>query len=498
MHWNTALRLHSFAQYFCIITLGFVLAGPAHANPTKDECSVWSSERSLARRSPEERRFCEVLLRGTNADNNNNKNGGTNGNNESSSYECDNAKRTAEYARTELNRKCGDAGLSKGACFAQMKKCASAGGEEEYRDQEDLLVAFSNAIGVPQGQVGEKCPDMSGQDFFDEKEKVEKNLDDINDDLADVKKEIADLNKDFSEKVKDVQEEIADAQKELKEKQLEIKKDQRERAMDFAKTSAELSKAIRDKQSLILRKRQDINNIYRSKNTSLISMSENVARRTCRAQARKLQKEYENNASGGSIRKLLSQGFLKKKDVQNEYEVCKAQFDQQRISLIEQTEQKIEQIQDEINNAQSDIDNMTQQLSSMNSQEAEAKNDDNTAINNETTALTEKISRATAELQSLQQTTQQEAEALTQKQSYYQQKATRASNSLMQMESSAQPKKKSTASIAQVQAAYSEYVEAVLQIPDESCHFNGKADILKQAGEITGSKYSSPTKKGSK
>lgn len=428
MNWNRTLRLQSFAQHFCTITLAVVFTNSA-----------------LAEESPTNKERTDNLIY-------------------AKPDQCARAQNAADAAKGELDRACRESGLGS-ACISQIKKCAAAGEADEYGDDADLLVAFSNALGVPQNQVGSKCPKYSGQGYFERKDKYQNDLDDVNDKLSDLKKDLATLNKDFNKDVQDVQEEIAEAQKDLKQKSLDIKKEQRERATEQAKTAADLAKNLRAQQSLILQKRQEISNIYRSKNSSLIAMAESATKRACMKKVKELKKDYEAIA-GGSSGSFITRASQKKQALQDEYDNCMLQFDQQRLALIEQTDQKVEQAQDAINNAQSDIDNMTQQLSTMNAQETEAKNDDNTAMSNETTALNEKITRATTKLQSLQQTTQQEAQALTEKQNYYKGKSTSLSNSIAGL-GPIPSDETSTAKISQADSAYESYRTAIANVPLE-------------------------------
>lgn len=435
MPWNRAFRLHSFAQYFCTITLA--LASSAQAL-TQSECDNLKPSEMTAK----QQRECSKVA--------------------SSDADCENAKRNASDALKDLNKSCGDSGLGRN-CISKIKKCAEVGGSDDFENDEDLLVAFSEALGVPQNKVGSSCPKYSGQGFFERKEKYTKDLESINDSIESTKKEIADLGKEFTEDVQKVQEEIADAQKDLKEKQLDIKKEQRERAAEQAKTSAELAKNLRSQESLILQKRQEIANILRSKNSSMIAMAESATKRACWKKVKEMKKDYESIASGSSG-SFITRASQKKKALQDEYDNCMAQFDQQRIALIEQTDQKVEQAEDSINNAQSDIDNMNQQLSSMSAQETEAKNDENTALANESSALSEKITRATAKLQSLQQTTQQKDSALKEKLNKLDQRSKEASNAMARLGATPDDET-SNVKMSQVEAAYDDYQAAVSQIP---------------------------------
>lgn len=436
MNWKQTPRIQSFAHYFCIIIGTFVF-----------------STQALGASSESTGLLESALL---------NRNDG-----------CAQAKAEAMSVKRDLDRACRDSGLGS-KCMTQAKTCEDLGGADEYGSSADLLMAFSTALGVPQSGVSSACPRYSGQGYFERKDKYEKELDDINDKMGDLKKDLANLNKDFNKDVQEVQENIADAQNDLKKKQLDIKKEQRERVAEMAKTASELAKNIRAQQSLILQKRQEITNIYRSKNSSLITLSEGATKRACMKKVRELKKDYEA-VSAGSGGSYIARAKQKKEALQDEFDNCMLQFDQQRAALIEQTEQKIQQAQDAINNAQSDIDNMNQQLTTMNSQEAEAKNDDTTSMNNASTALSEKISRATSKLQSLQQTTQQEAQGLTEKQNYYKQKSVSISNSLMMM-GPAPVDETSTARISDVESAYNAYVDAVRNVPMEDD--NGKECVF--------------------
>jgi uncharacterized protein YukE len=470
MNWIRAFKAHSFVQYISMFFLALLVSHQAQAL-TQGECDNLKPSEMTAKQQRDCSSFSSVQ------------------------DECASGKRAADSARSTFNKACGDAGIG-GSCLSQMQKCSELSGADDYKDSDDLLMAFSSALGVPQSNIGSKCSGMSGQDFFDEKDKTEKKLDDVNDKLADIKKDLANIDKDFNKDVQEVQEEIADAQKELKKKSLDVNKEQRERATEQAKTKADLTKNIRAQESLIMQKRQEINNIYRSKNSSLIAMAESATKRACMKKVKELKKEYEAIAGIGAEH-FIERAMKKKKDLQDEWDNCMLQFDQQRIALIEQSDQKVETAQDAINSAQSDIDNMNQQLNSMAAQEAEAKKDDTTSVNNETTALSEKITRATTKLQSLQKTAQAESKALQEKQTYLQKKATTASNALMQMEATdtemGPSKKRSKVGISEVQSAFTEYADAVNQLP-ENCAYKGKGEILSAAGIST----SSESKKGAK
>jgi len=469
MNWIRAFKTHSFVQFICMFSLALLVSHQAQAL-SQAECDDLKPSEMTAK----QQRECSK--------------------NTSAQDECSSAKRTAESARSNYNKTCGEAGIGGSTCLSQMKKCASLSGDDEYLDSDDLLKEFSAALGVPQSNIGSKCSGMSGQDFFDEKEKTDKKLEDVNDKLTDVKKDLATIDKDFNKDVQEVQEEIAEAQKELKQKSLDISKEQRERAKEQAQTSSELTKNMRAQESLILQKYQSINSVYRKKNLSLIQFSDAAVKRACMKKVKELKKDYESIAGIGAEH-FIERAMKKKKELQAEWDNCMLQFDQQRNDMIASTDEEIEKIQREINVAQTEVDEMKQQISSMANQEEAAKKDDATALSNESTALSEKISRASAKLVSLQKTAAAESKALKEKQEYLQKKATTASNALMQMEATdveiGPSRKKSKVSISEVQSAFMEYADAVNEIPD-NCAYKGKAEILSAAGIST----SSDSKKG--
>ena len=404
MHWNRAFRLHSFAHLFSILFFGlvFTTAHIANAECDKEAKEIVDAckEKTYRAKNLTECRNMEKECKSSSP---------------ASGDRCAEARRNADSAKSNYFKACKDAGMGASTCNSKISACESAGSDEEYGNSAELLVAFSAALGVPQNQVASQCPKYSGQGFFDRKDKLTDKLKDINRELKDNKKELADLNKEFNDDVKKIQEDIAEAQKEYQEKQADTKKNQRDRAAEQAKTAAEMAQNIRKLESSILQKQQEKDTIYADKNSSLKQLTEDVANSTCMDEVRK---DYESRKSIGSQKKgstksLISSGKSKNNRMKMIFNQCMTKFYDARIKLIQQSDAKIETIEKEIRNAQSDIDDMKTQLSQMASIEQQAKQDEETALTQAQTALQEKIQRATTELQSLQQTTQQKAKAIT-------------------------------------------------------------------------------------
>ncbi|MGZ3742353.1 MAG: hypothetical protein ACXWRA_00720 [Pseudobdellovibrionaceae bacterium] len=448
---NRAFKLHSFVQYFCIINL--LLLGVS----SNSSANCGPADREMIRKCKDPKFATDSgNYLGCNTANSNCDVSGGSGtyNNSGVSDDCESAKRNVEYTRSSYNTACGNAGMSSSTCKSKIKACDGEGFDPSTSGGNDLLVAFSNALGVPQNQIA-GCPKYSGQGYFERKDKYDSDLKDINKDLKDNKTAIADLNDDFTSKMKKIQEDIADAQKEYQDLQKKTGEDQRNRATDNAKTAADLAQKTRTLQTLILNKHQDIDSLYTEKNNSLAQITESAATRTCMQQVQDLRKKYDA-ITFGSMRAQFQQASVKKKDLTNLFQECMVKFDQGRMKIIQQTAMKIDSAENDIRNAQSDIDNITTQLSLMNSTEAQAKQAEQTALTNAQNALQQKIQRATTELQSLQTSTQAKNKALTDEQTTLTQRSKSVEMSIANL--GAQPSdESSTTKLSQVAGAFEDY-----------------------------------------
>lgn len=460
MNWNRAFRLRSFAQLFSILTFLIVAnnAPPAKAaNPTKEQCNNSAAVNLM---NDAQKDVCRGILLGSSSN---------------ASADCDYAKRRADDKKDAFYSACKSSGKGAESCKSQVSACDDAGSSDEYGNSAQLLVAFSNALGVSQNEVGSSCSQYSGQGFYEQKDKLEDKLDDINKKMKDNKKELADLNKDFSDDIKKIQDDIAKAQKEYQEKQSDIKEKQRDRAAEQAKTAADMAQKIRQAQSAILQKQQEKDDVYADKAQSLGQMTEDVANSTCMDTVRQAyldrKKTLQMTNQKGSLKSLASSGGTNTSWLNTQFKQCMAKFYNARLNLIRKSDAKIETAEKTIRDAQSDIDNMQTQLSQAASLEQQAQSDENTTLTNEQTALQTKISQATSQMQSLQQTTQQKAQAITDDQTALQKKLTQVSNQIASL-GAAPANSKSTTSGTEVAAAGSEYQDAAAQAA-EACSSSG-------------------------
>lgn len=450
MTWTRATIFHSIVQYFCIFACVSVLLLHGEYALGAKRCTdadrkIWQEKclQSEKTRS-ENRENCRALDYDCGSDSN------------SKPDPCQSAYEEERSTLRDVNRNCGDAGLGS-TCASTLAACDKVAGDEDFISDNDFFKALGQQFGISNG--ASKCPKYSGQGFFERKDKYERSLDDINDKLGDLKEKTADLEKDFNENVQEIQKDLQEAQDDLKKKQLEINKEQRERAAESAKTTSEVAATIRKKLSEILQMRTQINETYRSKNSNLIAMTENAAKRACMKKVRELKKEYADIKAGS-----LSAGFAaatkKKKELNDTFNECMSQFDTQRAALIAQSQEKVEAIEMQIANNQSDIDNAEQQLASMIAQEQQAKADETTAMANATNTVQEKITRGQTKLTSLAKTTQEKANALKEKEKYYQNKSKQVSNSLASL-GPVPADETSTTKLSQVQGSFDTYSEAV-------------------------------------
>ncbi|MBS1968931.1 MAG: hypothetical protein JSU04_01415 [Bdellovibrionales bacterium] len=452
MNWNRAFRLRSFAQLFSILTFLFIATSTQSAkaaNPTKEQCNNSAAVNLM---DDSQKDVCRRLLLGS----------GTSG---SGGTDCDYSRRRADDKKEAFFSACKSSGMGIESCKKQQAACESAGGDDEYGNSAELLTAFSSALGVPQNSgATSQCSQYDGQGFYEEKDRINDKLKDIQKQLKDNKKEIADINEDFSKKIKDIQKDIADAQKELQDKQADIKKEQRERAAEQAKQAADMAAQIKKNETAILQKQQEKDDIYADKAQSLAQMTEDVANSTCMDTVRQAYLDRKKNLQlanqKSSLKSLASAGGSNSNWLNTQFKQCMSKFYAARLNLIRKSDAKIEMADKEIRNAQSESDNLQTQLSQQATLEQQAQADEQTQMSQQQQALQTKISNATSEMQSLQQSTQQKAQAVNDDSTALQKQYTELSNQLITLGAAPKGGRKSTTSGAEVAVAASEYTDA--------------------------------------
>lgn len=503
MNWNRAFRIHSFAQLFSILTFAVVFSGVERAEAVCSSVKQTIMRDCKAKTSKLDALQCANVIEecdpaaavtspGVSKEQTE----------EDRKYaSCESLKRRADDKKDEFYRACKSSGQGPATCKAQKDACDDAGGDAEYGNSAELLVAFSSAMGISQNEVGSKCSQYSGQGFYEEKDRIEDKLKEISKSLKDNKKELADINKDFTSDLKKIQEDIADAQKDYQKSQADTKKDQRDRAAEQAKQASEMAQNMRKLESAVLQKQQEKDSIYADKASSLEQMTEDVATSTCMDSVREAyqkRKELQKQTNqSGNMKSLVNKGTTNNNFLNMTYKKCMAKFYTARLSLIRTSDAKIESADKDIRNAQSDLDDMKTQLSQMSSLEAQAKQDEQTALTEQQNALQQKIQRASTEMQSLQQTTQQKAKAVTDDTAELEKNYKQLSNELITLGSAPKGGRKGTTSGAEVSAAANEYTDARDTADRAGCNYDDTVFGSKGGSKSTGSNSKSSTSSGS-
>lgn len=474
-----AFRPHSIGQYIITLSLIFGAQSGLSQSKDKDKKSSKDKKEESSSNSSNEIKTSSGFRSGGVATNN-------------VPDKCDTLRSELARSRRDFSDACGSAGLGGfNSCYSKIQRCSDAALGSSGTDSDDISREFSRALGVPINKVSSSCPKYSGQGYFERKDKYDREIKDTNDDLAKIKEETAELKEKFAEDVNEVQEDIAKAQEEYNEKVLKSKESKREEDMALAKNAAETAEKIRNAETTIMMKRQEINNLYATQNSQLIIMNDAALVSACRKKVLDVKAEYLKlmGKSTGSGSEYFRRASEKKKVLQAEWDSCRAQFQVQRKAVVEQNAQKVEQAEKVIRDTQSQVDDLKQVLATMSSQATEASTDRNTALTDAQKGLQEKIGRATAKLQSMQQTTEEKAKALAEKQQFYQQNSQKLNVAVANL-GPVPDDESSTKKISEVSSKYDEYLEAEAQ---------AKAGFDSDGNRCaTGSAYSSTSSSSSK
>ncbi len=450
MDWNKAFRLHSFAQLFSILTFVVVFTGfqSAQAGGCSTAMTTFCNDSSKTKNAADIEK-CEKC----------------------SANDCDYLKRRADDKKDEFTKACKSSGQGTDSCKKKQAACDDTAGEEEFNMSESLLAALNKA----DTGGASKCTLYSGQGFYEEKDRIQDKLDDVNKKLKDNKKELAEINADFTKDLKKIQEDIADAQKEYQEKEADTKKAQRDRASEQAKQAAEMAQNMRKLESTILQKQQEKDDIYADKASSLGQMTEDVANSTCMDTVReaylKRKEALKVTSQKSSTKSLIQAGGSNSNYLNMSFKQCMAKFYNARMSLIRKSDAKIYVNDKDIGYAQSEIDNLKTQLSQMSTLEQQAQQDEQTTLTQQQQALQQKIQRASSEMQSLLQTTQQKAKAVTDDSNELQTRYKQLSNQIVALGAAPAGGRASTTSAREVSIAADDYKAARDAANKASCEY---------------------------
>lgn len=236
----------------------------------------------------------------------------------------------------EACRKAGLGGPSN--CVRKAKECANESGEESF----DTLGSFASALGYPQIQssnqqaaLAKACPQMSGRDYFTEKEKVEANVKDLEKELLDLEKERAQVKKDYDKEMNEINEALAKAQEEYKKTEVELDEAEREKVAEFNRIQSETAQQMRSIGTEILGIEAKLISVQRNKAAELITYSQNSAKLACMKKVRDAKAESTSSINSASSGGYIAKSKQKKDSIIKLYTDCMDNLNQKRISINE-------------------------------------------------------------------------------------------------------------------------------------------------------------------
>lgn len=285
---------------------------------------------------------------------------------------CERASESIRQSRNKISEACRKAGMSgSGNCAEKADSCSKESGEESF----DTMAAFATVLGVPAYAatgIGSACPQMNGRDYFTEKDKILKDIQETEKELAELNDDKAKIQDDYNKEMQDLQETLTKAQEDLKKKNLDIEQKDRERIAEFNSSQNQAKEELRKKGSEILRLRGNLIQSQRDKALKLIAMTDASGKRACMKAVTEAKKSYES-VSAGTSSNHIAQAKQKKKELINIYNDCMEAFDQQRLALNESKKQEQDELNKQITDLQSSVDEIQNSLNLAASQLEEMK-----------------------------------------------------------------------------------------------------------------------------
>lgn len=334
----------------------------------------------------------------------------------------------ATEARDKANSDCAAAGLNGGKCKDQIARCvgaaSQAAGTSNGLDLNPILSSLAPTLGLPPmslpgqtrpGVAG--CPTQNSRDYFDSKERIDRDIKQTQDDMAELSTEIADEKEKMDKMMAESQKELADAQKQLRENERALDQSKREQIGEQQKQQAEAANGLRSASKAMLAKRQEIAKYDEQYAMELGQYTEELAKLTCMDQIQKKRAELNSlipaSSGGGGF---LQAGNERRKALEAMWATCISTVRQQRIAKINERKRYMEASLRELESMQAQVDEGHQALSTYNQQMTESLQ----AVEKQKTEgqqeLFQQMQLAQQSLVAAQQTTQQRQQALMSKQ----------------------------------------------------------------------------------
>lgn len=255
--------------------------------------------------------------------------------------DCTGQVKSLQDKEEAMNKACREAGLP-ADCVERVVTCipeeeVSASGDSNWLQQLFPIAgqitgnpALSNLAQNPTKPASiEKCSNLSDKDYFDKKDRLDRDLQQAKKDAADLERDIAAEQEKLNEKIKDAQDKISDAQKDLSEFKGKVDRDKREANKSFMESQANQA---REMQSLAKREadiRMEVAKFEREYTTKLINMREELSQAKCLGQVTELRNALDKNRIYGA-----KEMRARKDTLQAAWDACIATSKKERTDLM--------------------------------------------------------------------------------------------------------------------------------------------------------------------
>ncbi len=397
---------------------------------------------------------------------------------------CQRAQTTVSNAVKDIGSACRKAGLGGvSKCIESSISCGSTMGSDVFSTTAQALAQNSSNQNVQlagavlgQSEAKNSCPQMSGRDYWSEKDKITKDIDSTQKELADLNDDKAKVQDDFNKQIQDLQDDLNKAQEELDKQKLDMKDKKRKQLADFQTSQNQAKEELRKKSSDVLSLRGQLIKSQQDQALQLIAMTDASGKRACMRAVNDAKKAYDAIATNGSGN-YIAKARQKKDDLINTYNDCMDSFAQQRNALNKSKKQEQDQINKAITDAQQSSDEISNGLNTAQEQLTEMQNDAQTEEDNATQKVVKLMQTNQNKMLAAQQKMQTNLQTLTTKNQSLTEKLNRLNNSLMTL--GAAPKSRSSDySPEDASSDISSSVDTALTTMD---NFNNSTDTAKKA-----------------
>lgn len=362
---------------------------------------------------------------------------------------CRDLRTQTDQAEQDMTKSCTEAGMKGSDCIRTVIKCIE---EDRKAPKEDsnsgvsmetvnqLLGAAGMGFQMPTTnalQNDKRCSNMASRDYFDEKDRIERDLKDLDRENGDLQKELAEEKEKVDEQFKDANEKVAQSKNELAEKKLKATKDQRDelsslrqQQSDAAQNVRALNKKMTETRLQMAQYEIEHGKKFAAKTAELDQLACLVAVKDLRDQ---LVKAGVYNLKGSSGVSWAAQADQRKKELQARFDSCIREKNIERLALIQERESAMKLMKENLSSLQADIDQANTSMSSTTENMEQTIKDTEQSITNAQNATLQEMQNANSSMQAAQTTLQQKQAALAQKQQSLVDRRTRLNKDLVNL-----------------------------------------------------------------